>query len=125
MDEETALPTSVEVLGMAVPLDAATVDLAVRYDVVYAAVTDERRAFAAALGVCWPRLLRRVKYRFDPLAFGGRVVTYLCGEQGAAYLDVVAAGRVAYAHLAAGLVDMEAAKAAEDFTAVEPGGSGG
>lgn len=95
--------------------------MAVRYEITYLAASAEHRAYAAALGVCWGRLQRRVRYRPGPAEYGGRVIDYLV-DQGWSYPEVLQAGMAAFAWLADGLIDGAAVREQEeDFGAAEEG----
>lgn len=85
--------------------------IAERWDVMLIASESSThpRACAAALGLCWPRLRRRLPYRGDALKYGGDVIDLLVGE-GASWKDVVALGSEALAMLAEGLVAVEGAE---------------
>lgn len=86
--------------------------IAERWDAVLLSSDDATRprAAAAALGLCWPRLRRRVPYKGDALSFGGAVIDTLVGKEGARYLDVYGWGLKALDLCADGLVPVEGAE---------------
>jgi hypothetical protein len=53
-----------------------------RLDLVEALRTSENghRPACAALGLCWPRVRRRLPYSGKPLEYGGKVIDLLIGE---------------------------------------------
>lgn len=73
----------------------------VRREIAVAGVQNAPRAFAAALGVCCPRLAKMdgtkaaAQYDYQPLAYGGRLIDALV-ESGVPYDDVMTAGLKAY-----------------------------
>lgn len=95
---------------------------AIRNEIAYSATSNPQRAYAAALGVCWGDLQRRVRYRMDPLDYGGRVIDYLGGE-GWDYLEIVGAGQLAYAHLTRGLFSEKEVRDVANFTGPTEGRS--
>lgn len=96
---------------------------AARY-AVWEALDDNRMlAGMAALGLCWPKLQRRMRYDHVPLAYGARVLEALT-EAGWAYRDVRHAADVAMAHLLRSLPEWEALQEQADFfDEAEPGPS--
>jgi hypothetical protein len=115
---DAEVPSTVEVRGQTVQF-APPASVAIRYEVAYAAAENESRAFAAALGVCWPKLGKRVRYRYDVMAYGGQVIEFLL-EEGWSYMDIQSAGVVAYAHIAQTLPRASEVKEAEDFSEAAP-----
>ena len=65
-----------------------------RLDVSVAVRANPHRGLACALGLCWPRVRRRVPYKGDPATFGGQVLDHLEAE-GADFGDVMTAGSAA------------------------------
>lgn len=64
------------------------------------------RVAAAALGLCWPRLRRKVKYGGRVLEFAGQVIDLL-SEEGATFDEIMEAGAealelIASAHFPSG-----------------------
>lgn len=81
------------------PLDLrAPKSLAEVWDIAKAGQRDgcEDRAYALALGLCWPRFRIRYPFGGDPLAYAGRVIDVLLGE-GATYWEIMTAGQEATA----------------------------
>ena len=112
--EREELPSAAVFHGVKVTFDVPP-SFAIRNEIAYSATTNAQRAYAAALGICWGDLQRRVRYRMDPLDYGGRVIDYLCGE-GWEYLEVIGAGQLEYAHLTRGLFNEREVKDVENFT---------
>ena len=116
-------PKLPERLAGAVLTLEAPADLAERWDVVLAADVEGQlpRVLAGALGLCWPRLRKRVRYGGNILTYGGNVIRTLLAE-GATIAEIVRVGSAAYALCRAGLVDVEGAG---DFSEppADPGGA--
>lgn len=97
--------------------------LAIRYETMYAIAENEQRAGACALGLCVSKIGHAVgAYDSKPLDYGGRVIEYLLAQE-VDYLEILRAGRLAWAFLCHGLPRAKAAKAAEDFFGQKPEGS--
>jgi hypothetical protein len=94
----------------------------VRHEIVAAAATNVQRAFAAALGVCVPRVERmlkaggaRVSYEasgFSPLKYGGQLIDGLHGA-GVSLAEIVEAGAECFKIMAESLLSEAEVKAAE------------
>lgn len=97
--------------------------IAARWDVVIASHRPgcENRAYAAALGLCWPYLSRKRPYTGDVIAYGGSVIDFVVGG-GADFLEMVSIAVEAYNLCMEGLVPVEGA---QDFTPTQepPAGS--
>lgn len=82
------------------------------------------RANLAALGACWPAMLKKVGYRADPISFAARVAVVL-DEQGWAYADVRHAGQLAVLHMLERQRTTEKqVEAAVDFSGAQAGECG-
>jgi len=123
LDEPPKAPAAPKrVAGAAVQLVVPR-SWAERHDVAAAAATNVQRAVAAALGLCWPRLRKRLPaYGGDPLAYGGAVIDFLRNE-GASMNDIVDVGIDAMKLCADGLFGEAEVKARADFSGA-PGGGG-
>ena len=97
------------------------VSIATRWDLYAAVSVNRHRAWASALALCYPRLLRHVPYRYDVLEHGGRVVDFLRGEEGGSvpWPEIIAGGVACMALCAVGLIVEPEVRAAEDFTEAE------
>lgn len=74
----------------------------------------EVTVLAAALGLCWRRVHKRLPYRHDLLAYGDQVIDYLMspeesGAEPVGLADIIRAGREAYTLIKLSLVDVEGA----------------
>lgn len=85
--------------------------LAARWDVCIASQTPgcEIRAQAAALGLCWSRINKRMIYGGDVLRYGGQVIDLLLAE-GARYGEIMGASIEAYNLCVVGLAAVEGAE---------------
>ena len=94
---------------------------ALRYDLVQAAQTNQLRAQAAALGMCWEAggtggaPAQWARFHCDPMAYGGAVIDEL-SRRGVALGTVVHAGQVAFLHMMKDLPTKEEVDAQEDFS---------
>ena len=113
-----AQPPAVTVKGQPVRL-AAPASLTMAFEVRDALLVSHQRAYAAALGLCWPKLARKVPYRFDVLPYGGRVLDYLL-DQGVPYHEVMQAGLAAYRLITRDLLSLAEVKEAQDFSEAPP-----
>lgn len=100
------------------------------YDVWICAATNERRALAAALGVCWlepsnpairaehPERLRpggAYESSHNPAEYGGRVIDALI-QRGVSMREISAAGAIAYGLVAEVACPPQQVQAAADFS---------
>lgn len=83
--------------------------MAIRMDVVMLFESNQHRALAAALGVCWRGEGRPSTpwKATDPAEYGGRIIDELAAR-GVGYNDIMAGGVKAYTLIAKSLVDGEA-----------------
>ena len=83
--------------GKPTPVDLVKpASFAERLDVHTILGANPHRALACALGLCWPRIRRRLPYRGDPIAYGGQVLDQLHSER-AELSDVMDVGAKALA----------------------------
>jgi len=101
--------------------------MALRFDVLNAVGTNEGRANAAALGLCWESggtsgaPAKWAQYGYNTLAYGGAVLDELV-KRGVSIGEIANAGYAAFLHLTAALPTGGAVQAAEDFTGAQPEG---
>lgn len=91
---------------------------AVRHEIVVAAGTNPNRGFAAALGVCCARIakmegMQGVKYDYQPLVYGGRIIDALIGTKQVTMAEIQTAGIKAYDMIVDSLVTEDEVKRAE------------
>lgn len=115
-EKEKAAPVEVGVRklgGVPVNLEIPG-SIAARWDVVLASQRPgcENRAFAAALGLCWPYLSRKRPYTGDAIAYGGSIIDFVVGG-GADFMEMTSIAVEAYNLCMEGLVPVEGA---QDFT---------
>lgn len=112
-----------QILGARVDLEVPR-SFAARYDVL--TIDNSHRQCAAALGLCWPKLGRKlrkagIRYNGDsPPVFGGQVLDFMLAE-GAALRDILAAGVKAIELCADGLPGLEAQEEEEGNSEPEEG----
>lgn len=122
-DEEEAIDPVVEILGKRFEL-VIPESITMAYEIDAAFMESQVRALAAALGLCWPKLQRHVRYRYDPRPYGGRVLDYLLSK-GASYDDVMLAGSVAFRLLRKQITTQRELRDAQVFSGAprDPGSS--
>lgn len=102
-----------------------------REDLAFAGIENPRRAFAAALGVCWkgsPRIHLHISdSNWNVLEYGGKVIDYLL-EKGVSREQIRDAGGAAYILVRDSVIDISGVDKAESFfdseSTVESDGTG-
>jgi hypothetical protein len=111
--QEVDLGPPVGKLRLKVPPSAA-----IRHELFRAAGVNLFRAWGAALGLANKKLGRKVRYTYNPLEYGGRVIDFLIAE-GVPYKRIMAAGAIAWDLCTNDLTDFKEVDEAEGFS--DPG----
>lgn len=106
-DAEPAEPATAK-LGAKVGLLGLPPSFSLREDIAFAATVNSRRAWAAALGVCWrgsPRIHVSIEAcGYNVQEYGGKVIDYLLGKS-VPRAQITEAGGAAWTLIAASIMD--------------------
>lgn len=105
---------TVEIGGKTLPIQLPK-SFALRSEVLASGASNWRRAMAAALGICCPKLRLKTRYElndYNPLRFGGSVLDELV-ERGIPAEEVYAAGGACFSMLAEATLEVDEVERAE------------